>query len=155
MNDKKKLRIFTDGACSNNGGFLKDKPTIGKFGYLIVDQEDNVIHESYLTANLDKPTNNQMEIQGIIFALNRLMVVDIDTGFESCEIFTDSQYCLLGFSNYEKWLKKKKGFPNKEYWQLAMHLYTKMKDRITFTWIKGHQDTNNWNDHVDKKLKNL
>lgn len=159
MNDKKmndkKLRIYTDGGCSNNGGFNKDKPTIGKFGYLVVDDKDEILHESFVKSPLTTPTNNQMEIQAIIFALNRLQVMEIEVGFDHCEIFTDSQYCLLGFSNYDKWLKKKKGFPNKEYWELAMHLYNKMKDKITFTWIKGHQDANNFNDYVDKKLKEL
>ena len=69
------LKAFSDGGCSNNGGYIKDLPSKGKFGYVIIE-DDKILYE-FAASDTKEPTNNRMEIKGIIFLMNRLSYIDI------------------------------------------------------------------------------
>ncbi len=143
------LKAYTDGGCSNNGGFKVGVPTIGKYGYVILDGEDNIVHE-FAGRMENGATNNIMEVWGITELLTALENMD----FETCKIYTDSQYCMLGFENHEKWFRKKK-LPNRIHWEHAISVYKRIQDKVEFEWIKGHQNDNNWNDYIDLKLQSI
>ena len=95
--NKKKIIIYTDGACKGN-------PGKGGWGAVIID--NNISKE--LSGSSNDTTNNIMEMTAVIEALSY---------FKSCKdilIFTDSKYVLFGVTewiyNWKKnnWLNKKK-----------------------------------------------
>lgn len=145
--NKGKLKAYTDGACSNNGGYLIGKPIIGKFGYVIVDQKEIIVKEKVGTVMKD-PTNNKMELR----ALTTLMEYLSNIEFDRCTIYTDSQYCIWGFRQGEN-IFLKKGAKNVDEWKRALAAYNQVINKVIIEWIKGHQEKNNWNDYIDDKLR--
>jgi len=133
----KKIRIYTDGACSGN-------PGPGGWGAILKYGNK----EKELSGYEASTTNNRMELTSVLMALEALK--------EPCEIelFTDSQYVANAvnkgwlFSWAKKGWKKKGGeVKNPDLWVkllpfLEMH-------KITFTWVKGHAD-NEYNNRCDE-----
>lgn len=121
-----KVTIYTDGACSGN-------PGPGGWGALLLYGE----HEKELCGGEGETTNNRMELQAAIEALNALK--------RSCEIdlFTDSQYVKGGITGWIHGWKKngwktanKKPVKNAELWQAldeALKRHT-----VSWHWVKGH-----------------
>lgn len=121
-----KVTIFTDGACSGN-------PGPGGWGALLMYGE----HEKELCGGEDETTNNRMELQAAIEALNALK--------RPCEIdlYTDSQYVKGGITGWIHGWKKngwktaaKKPVKNAELWQdldEALKRHT-----VQWHWVKGH-----------------
>lgn len=100
---------FTDGGCNPN-------PGPGRFAYIITDLKYNVINQFKSKINL-KTTNNIMELSAIIKLLE-------DHGPELNTIYSDSNYCVKGITDWsKKWKLKgyliKKGVfrPNKQLWE--------------------------------------
>ena len=147
------LKAYTDGGCSNNGGYNKALPTVGKYGYVLINASENIIGEEVKVVK-GNATNNRMELMGITCLLKTLNFLQYVGTITECEIFTDSKYCIQGFTNYEKWFKKK-NLLNKDLWEEAIKTFLLVEDKIKFTWIKGHQNDNNWNDYIDLKLQKL
>lgn len=122
----KNVTIYTDGACSGN-------PGAGGWGAVLIC--DNNIKQ--ISGGKKETTNNQMELQAAISALEELKLPC------NVELFSDSKYLLDGL---EKWMinwKKnnwktasKQPVKNIELWQKLDAL--KQVHNIKFTWIKGH-----------------
>ena len=133
----KKVKIYTDGACSGN-------PGKGGWGAILF-YKDQMREMSCFEENT---TNNKMELTAAIKALERLK--------EPCEVelYSDSAYLVNAF--LEGWLTKwqmngfkssnKKPVQNVDLWQKLIELNNIHK--ITWVKVKGHAD-NVYNNRCD------
>ncbi|PZU97961.1 MAG: ribonuclease HI [Pseudanabaena sp.] len=123
------ISIHTDGACSKN-------PGPGGWGVVIHFADGNI---KELGGGLRETTNNQMELQGAIAALEFLASQPQST---TVDLYTDSKYVLDGIT---KWIKgwKKNGWKtkdnkpvkNQEFWQQLDQLNS---SNIRWHWVEGH-----------------
>lgn len=119
---KKRIEIFTDGACRGN-------PGPGGWGAILRYNE----HEKTINGAEPNTTNNRMELTAVIAALTQLK--------EPCiiNLTTDSTYVKDGIT---KWLPKwkannyKKQIKNLDLWCKLDELVA--KHHITWFWVKGH-----------------
>ncbi len=126
-NPKKKVYIYTDGACSGN-------PGKGGWGAILVYKN----HRKEISGADASTTNNKMELTAMIKALEMLK--------EPCEVeaYTDSKYLCDSINNgwaisWQKnnWIKKdKKPALNADLWEKLLNLIT--KHSIQINWVKGH-----------------
>lgn len=124
---KKKVTIFTDGACSGN-------PGPGGYAAILRYKEQ----EKEIFGALKETTNNRMELTAVIMALKTLK--------EPCEveIFSDSKYVVDSFKKgwIDNWQKNgwktsnRKPVLNVDLWKELLVLL-KVHD-VTFFWVKGH-----------------
>jgi ribonuclease HI len=135
---KKRVIIYTDGACSGN-------PGCGGWGAIIKYGS----HEKVLSGYDDDTTNNKMELTAAIKALNALK--------ENCivELYSDSAYLVNGFKM--GWIKKWKS----NNWKTAAKAPVKNIDlwaeldrlsgihEISWIKVKGHSD-NEYNNRCDE-----
>jgi ribonuclease HI len=133
-NEKLIQRIYTDGACSGN-------PGPGGWGTVIYFS-DGSVHE--LGGGEAQTTNNRMEMQAAIRALEFLLTVDQT---EAVALYTDSEYVKNGIT---QWLTgwKKKGWKtaagkpvlNQDLWRVLDMLQAQTLDRLPLQWryVKGH-----------------
>ena len=135
---KKKVILYTDGACSGN-------PGLGGYGGIL----------SYLGVNREyygsevSTTNNRMEILAVIEGLKRLKYPCI------VEVYSDSAYTVNAFLNgwIYSWMKngwKKadgKAVLNVDLWQ-ELYALTKTHE-VTFHKVAGHAD-NEMNNRCDE-----
>jgi ribonuclease HI len=127
--EAKIISIHTDGACSKN-------PGPGGWG-VVIHFSDGSTKE--LGGGIRETTNNQMELQGAIAALEFLATHKQST---PVDLYTDSKYVLDGIT---KWIKgwKKNGWKtkdnkpvkNQEFWQQLDPLNT---SNIRWHWVEGH-----------------
>lgn len=123
INDK--VVIYSDGGADPN-------PGIGGWAAILRSGS----HEKVLTGHEADTTNNRMELQAAISALQALK--------RPCnvEFHTDSQYLQKGITEYiEKWIEKewqRKGepIPNVDLWQTLWPLV--QKHNIEWHWVRGH-----------------
>ena len=125
-NLKKKIIIYTDGACKGN-------PGKGGWGVVIID--NNISKE--LSGSSNNTTNNIMEMTAAIEALSY---------FKSSKdilIFTDSKYVLLGVTEWvhnwksNNWVnKKKEQIKNKTLW-LELDRLNDFHS-VKWQWVKAH-----------------
>lgn len=128
---RKKLVIYTDGACSGN-------PGPGGWGFCIFYPNEEIpISEKY--GYELNTTNNRMEMTAAIEALQSLT--------ESCDvqIYTDSNYLKQGITLWIKnWLKNnwltsdKKQVKNIDLWQKIYYFLG--KHNIEWAWVKAHNN---------------
>lgn len=123
----KSVKVYTDGACKGNPG---------PGGYGVVMLSGEVRKE--LSGGYRLTTNNRMELQALIQALQELV--------EPCklEIRTDSQYLLGGFQ--KNWVRswKRNGWLtsakepvlNRDLWMLLDELLA--RHEVEFHWVRGH-----------------
>jgi ribonuclease HI len=118
--------IYSDGGSDPNPG-IGGWAAVLKYGQ----------HEKVLTGNDPDTTNNRMELQAAISALEALKRPS------SIEFHTDSQYLRQGITEYiEKWaandwkLKGGKPVSNADLWQRLWPLVK--KHEIQWHWVKGH-----------------
>lgn len=135
---KKKVDIYTDGACSGNPG---------KGGWAAILIYNGI--EKIISGGYSDTTNNRMELLAIYFGLKELR--------ESCDVsvYTDSAYAVNPFE--KDWLqywrthgwKTKDGseVKNKDIW-LAL-LIEISKHSVKFIKVKGHSD-NEYNNRCDE-----
>ena len=127
--NKKLVRLYTDGACSGNpgpGGWA----AILKFGP----------HQKEISGNMSHTTNNRMELFAVISGLGALK--------QSCkvEVYSDSTYVVNTFNQnwIESWQKRgwktsdNKPVDNQDLWRLL--LITMRKHDVSFHKVPGHQD---------------
>ena len=123
---KKKVEMFTDGACRGN-------PGPGGWGALLRYNH----HTKELKGSEVQTTNNRMELMAVIKGLESLK--------KSCcvELTTDSKYVKQGMTEWmPKWKKNgwktaaKKPVKNVDLWQVLDAL--KEKHDIEYHWVKGH-----------------
>ncbi len=120
------VTIYTDGACSGN-------PGPGGWGVILIHGETR----KELSGGDSETTNNRMELQAAIEALNALK--------RPCKValYTDSVYVRDGIT---KWIKgwqrngwrtaAKKPVKNAELWQAL--LAALQPHDIDWHWVKGH-----------------
>lgn len=137
MKNMKKVKIYTDGACSGN-------PGKGGWGAVLFYRDE----KREISGYEENTTNNKMELTAAIKALERLK--------EPCEVelYSDSAYLVNAF--LEGWLTKwqmngfkssnKKPVQNVDLWQKLIELNNIHK--ITWIKVKGHAD-NVYNNRCD------
>lgn len=120
------VTIYTDGACSGN-------PGPGGWGAILVHGETR----KEMSGGDSETTNNRMELQAAIEALNALK--------RPCkvELYTDSVYVRDGIT---KWIKgwqrngwrtaAKKPVKNAELWQALQAALE--PHQVDWHWVKGH-----------------
>lgn len=134
----KKIKLYTDGACSGN-------PGCGGYAAVLVYRGI----EKEITGKVENTTNNRMELLAIIKGLEALK--------EPCdvEVYSDSQYVVSAMN--EGWLYdwQKKGWKNSQnkkvknidLWQRLCELNEIHK--IKYIKVKGHSD-DVYNNRCDK-----
>ena len=133
----KKVKIYTDGACSGN-------PGPGGWGAILF--YDEYIKENF--GNKKDTTNNIMELTAVIEAL-KLLKVECEV-----ELYSDSAYVVNAFEQgwIYNWRKNnwktsgKDDVKNRELWQELYDLTQKHK--VKFIKVKGHSD-NEFNNRCD------
>lgn len=147
------MYIYTDGGCRPN-------PGKGAAGHVIVssDKTQEMGHDVVL---YDDTTNNRMELQAAINALQWFFDVYYDKGIE-LTLITDSNYVKSGITDWiNKWKtngwKNAKGKPveNQDLWMKLDELvkYLKHDSNLQFQWVRGHGD-DRWNKRVDQICTN-
>jgi ribonuclease HI len=142
MNDKRRVTIYTDGACSRN-------PGPGGWGAILTSGE----FEMELIGGWEDTTNNQMELMAAISALEVLKSPQA-----LVDIYTDSQYVRNGIM---KWIHDwkangwrtadKKPVKNIDLWQRldkAREIH-----KVEWHWVKGHSGHFE-NERVDQLARN-
>jgi ribonuclease HI len=102
-------------------------------------------HRKELSGGYQFTTNNRMELMAVIVALETLKMEGSDV-----TIYTDSLYVAHAVNKgwLSDWVKKRfKGKKNQDLWLRFLEVYK--KHRVTFTWIRGHND-NPWNERCDQ-----
>jgi ribonuclease HI len=131
---KKRIAIFTDGACRGN-------PGPGGWGALLRYNK----HEKIISGGELDTTNNRMELMAAIKAL--------ETIHEACtiELYTDSQYVQKGITDWlPRWKKRnwKKAdnqpVKNTDLWQ-QLDKQTQ-RHHVSWHWVKGHSG------HIENEL---
>lgn len=123
----KKIKIYTDGACSGN-------PGPGGYGVILKYNE----HIKELSGGEPDTTNNRMELTAVITGLSALK--------EPCQVdlYSDSKYIIDAVTKgwaekwqANNWIKSdKKKALNSDLWERLLSLLKVHK--VTFTWVKGH-----------------
>jgi ribonuclease HI len=133
---KTKVIIYTDGAC---------EPNPGPGGWAAILRYGG--HEKVLSGGERRTTNNRMELQAAISALEGLR--------EPCqvELHTDSRYVQLGITEWltnwiaRGWRKRdRKPVLNRDLWQ-RLHALIQQHD-VQWHWVRSHSGDRQ-NERVD------
>ena len=152
-----KIRIYTDGACSENPG---------PGGWASIWVSDNGI--KVISGNNPNTTNNQMELTAVVVSLRRvrnfLTTLSNPWMSKEYEIYSDSAYVVNSINNnwIDRWMlndwKTSKGddVKNVELWMECLKLLSKIRQsgvKITFIKVKGHSgDTlNEYADEIARR----
>ena len=138
MSEKKKVILYTDGACSGN-------PGLGGYAGILMYGENR---REYNAAEKDT-TNNRMEVLAVIEGLKHLKYPCI------VDVYSDSAYTVNAFLNgwiygWKKngWKKAdKKPVQNVDLWEELQALT--QKHEVTFHKVAGHAD-NELNNRCDE-----
>ena len=128
------LRIYTDGSAHNNG----KKNSVGGFGYIVLNETIPI--ETYSSHRYRKATNNQMELLGILTAIERY-----GNDQEWICIYSDSTYALNTVTEWmyswgaNGWVKADGNAPeNLDIIKKIYKLIVKKKYKVHFEFVKGH-----------------
>lgn len=142
------VTIYSDGGCRGNG---KDN-NIGAYAYIInYDKGFNANNSVEYAQAFKNTTNNQMELLGVISALDSLQYPSIVT------VYSDSKYVCDAINNgwITNWKKngwltaKKEPVKNQDLWIQLDNLVN--KHHCKFSWVKGHSN-NELNNRCDELL---
>ncbi len=121
-----RVEIFTDGACRGN-------PGPGGWGAILRSGGK----ETRINGALQETTNNRMELQAVISALEKL------TKTCAVHVTTDSRYVMDGVEQWmANWKRNgwktaaKKPVKNEDLWKQLDKLVE--QHDVTWAWIKGH-----------------
>ena len=136
---KDNIIIYTDGGCRGN-------PGIGAWGAILLSEKHNLRLE--IGESEEHTTNNKMEMQAAIKALERLK------HSHNIKLYSDSAYLVNGMNSWiYSWQKNnciksdKKPVENKDYWLKLIEL--SKKHSIEFIKVKGHS-SNKENNRADE-----
>ena len=138
MSEKKKVILYTDGACSGN-------PGLGGYAGILIYGE----HRREYNAAEKQTTNNRMEVLAVIEGLKRLKYPCV------VDVYSDSAYTVNAFLNgwIYAWRKNgwkkadKKPVQNVDLWE-ELYALTQ-KHEVTFHKVAGHAD-NELNNRCDE-----
>ena len=144
-----KVRIFTDGACSENPG---------PGGWAAVINTANKC--STISGNEKTTTNNRMELKAVIEAFKKVLIKNKNAEYE---LYSDSAYVVNSINNgwIDKWQQnnwkttKNDDVKNRDLWEEFAYLKNKVESLgiyIQIIKIKGHAG-NTFNELVDKLAK--
>lgn len=147
MGQFKRIEIYTDGACSQNGTWD------GGFGVVVVENGNVIRQDGGMEPNT---TNNIMEMKAIIRAIDWAALAKMNDKDIEVVIYTDSAYIVNCIDQkwYVGWRKngwktsKKEPVKNKELW-LDIIGYLESNDWIKIIKVAGHAD-NNYNNMADE-----
>ena len=125
--------IYTDGSAKGN-------PGNGGYGVVLISG----IHRKEISEGYRLTTNNRMELLAVIIGLESLK-----TKKENVTVYSDSKYVVDAVN--KKWVFgwEKKNFNKKKNPDLWIRfLKTFRKQKISFTWVKGHAN-NKENERCD------
>lgn len=136
MTGKPKVTIYTDGSCQGNpgpGGWA----AILRYG----------VHERELSGGEKDTTNNRMELNAALKALQALT--------DPCQVtlFTDSEYLKKGITEWlpnwkrRNWRRKGGKLANVDLWMKLDEEIS--RHEISWRWVRGHAG-NVLNERVDK-----
>ena len=124
-----KVDIFTDGGCSGN-------PGPGGWAYVALSDGQMI---SYSSGGEAQTTNNKMELQAVIHAIEDVSLL----GAGKLTISTDSQYVKNGITTWiNNWKRNgwrtssKDPVKNRELWEELDKLNA--EHNIQWNWVKGH-----------------
>jgi ribonuclease HI len=133
---KNSVKIYTDGACSNN----QSKTNKGGYGAIILEQGEEYLR---LSDGYRNTTNNRMELMAVIKALEK---IDVDS---SVIVYSDSEYVVKGITEWvPKWIKRGKIEKNGDLW-MDLYRIVKTFEDIEFKHVKGHSN-DYYNEIADK-----
>lgn len=137
-----KVWIYTDGACRGN-------PGPGGWAFALFTELSGV--PVTCSGSAEDATNNMMELEAVVHGISHAHA-RISTECD-IEIITDSKYVADGASKWlNGWIRKGwktstgEDVKNQKLWQDITSF--QLEHRITWTWVRGHQD-NKWNNHCD------
>lgn len=144
-----KVRIFTDGACSDNPG---------PGGWAAVFNTEKKCYT--ISGNELHTTNNRMELRAVVEALKKILSKRKHKSKNQYDIFSDSAYVVNTINNdwLEKWkmngwkTTKGRDVKNRELWEELNELIDVINRKgikVTFHKVKGHSG-NMFNELVDK-----
>lgn len=119
------VELYTDGAARGNPG-PAGYGTILKWGK----------HERELSGGFRRSTNNRMELLAVIIGLESLTRQPL-----TVHVTSDSKYVVDAVELGWVFGWEKKDFKNKknpDLWRRFLVIYRKHK--VSFTWVKGHND---------------
>lgn len=121
------ITVYTDGSCRKN-------PGPGTWCAIFI--RENTVYNVCYGGNPYRTTNNQMELKGVLCALERAR----ESPGEQFEIYTDSTYVVLGMNNWiSSWIEKDfHGVKNAELWKRLIKAKT---SNATIHWVKGHSES--------------
>ena len=129
MSEKRRVAIWSDGACSGN-------PGPGGWGAVLIADG----HEKELKGGEAHTTNNRMELTAAIEALSALKASS------TVDFHTDSQYVRGGVNGWIAGWKRngwktsdRKPVKNIDLWQKLDSL--REKHEVKWHWVKGHAGT--------------
>lgn len=135
------VEIYTDGACRGN-------PGPGGWGAVLIAGE----HRKELHGGAEETTNNRMEMQAVIEALNALKKG------QSVALYTDSKYVMDGITKWiDNWKNRgwktaaKKPVKNQDLWMALDE--ARARHDVRWFWVRGHNG-NVGNERADE-LANL
>ncbi|WP_370273166.1 ribonuclease HI [Wolbachia endosymbiont of Oedothorax gibbosus] len=141
MGEKKKVTIYTDGACSGN-------PGPGGWAAVVMYENKSVFIKKRISGGEENTTNNKMELKAVINGLKMLKI--------SCKVIlhTDSLYIKQGITEWiNKWkingwrTANKSPVKNMELWkeldEVALH------HDINWKWVRAHNG-NTYNEEADR-----
>lgn len=139
------MRIYTDGATSNNG----KSDAIGGWAYVIVNDKNEIVCAE--SGRIENATNNICELTALIKACEMAQTF---WGFHT--VFSDSAYCINCYKQkwYKKWQQNgwvnshKNPVANKELWEQLIPFFEKYL-LFDFEKVEGHSN-NFWNNYVDE-----
>lgn len=149
-----RVRIYTDGACSENPG---------PGGWAAVFNTPSKCQS--FSGNEQLTTNNRMELRAVIEAFKRIVGKETgrDKPLHEYEIYSDSAYVVNTINNgwIETWranhwkTTKREDVKNRDLWEEFSELKTKVSKlgvNVVLIKIKGHAG-NTFNELVDKLAK--
>jgi len=147
------VKVYTDGACSNN-------PGPGGWGAVFTGQEELKV----LSGFRPKTTNNKMELKAVVEAMKYIVNNKSDFEDVDVEIYSDSAYVVNAINNkwidtwkVNKWRTSKGSIvKNKSLWESFIRYSEQIKElgiKYIIIKVKGHSgDT--YNEYVDGVAKN-
>ncbi len=131
-----RIKIYTDGACSNN----QSNENKGGYGAILFKQGEQPLT---LNGGFRNTTNNRMELKAAIEALKRIHSSSPVT------VYSDSQYVVKGITEWiPNWIAKGKIEKNGDLWMELYKIVMTFQD-IQFMHVKGHNG-NIYNEEADR-----